>query len=277
VTDSRVEGSLSVYLAFGLRLRSDLPLPELPVVADRHGPPDVEVRVFDTPVVEMATSDAGLADVADDIAMLWWPGVGRFVVSDGTDICIARSPGADPALLRLYLLGPVFNALLHQRGWIVLRAGAARMGDRVVAFVPGPGVSDALADAGYTIIARDVLAIRSGDHITPAVVQPCLPPLAHRPLDQAQARRLWCDAARSEAPLRLDALYVLNGDSERAETLTHAEAFAEIGACLFDDLTWPGDVRRALRLMFHLASTLPVQRVSLESLASSDSLRDIRG
>jgi len=277
VTDSRVEGSLGVYLAFGLRLRSDLPLPELPVVAGRNGPPDVEVRVFDAPAVETPTSAAGLEDVADDIAMLWWPGVGRFVVSDGSDICVARAPGVDPALLRLYLLGPVFNALLHQRGWIVLRAGAARMGDRVVAFVPGPGVSDALADAGYTIIARDALAIRAGDHVTPAVVQPCVPPLAHRPLDQAQARRLWCDAARSEAPLPLDALYVLNGDTERTDTLTPAEAFAEIGACLFDDLTWPGDVRRALRLMFHLASTLPVQRVSPGSLASSDSLRDIRG
>jgi hypothetical protein len=277
VTDSTVDGSLGVYLAFGLRLRSDLPLPELPVVAGRNGPPDVEVRVFDVPAFETATGAAGLADVADDIAMLWWPGVGRFVVSDGTDICVARAPGADPALLRLYLLGPVLNALLHQRGWIVLRAGAARMGDRVVAFVPGPGVSDALADAGYTIIARDVLAIRAGDRITPAVVQPCVPPLAHRPLDQAQARQLWCDAARSEAPLPLDALLVLNGDTERADTLTAAEAFAEIGACMFDDLTWPGDVRRALRLMFHLASTLPVQRVSPGSLASSDSLRDIRG
>jgi hypothetical protein len=279
VTDSRVEGSLGVYLAFGLRLRSDLPLPELPVVAGRNGPPDVEVRVFDVPASETAESGAGLADVADDIAMLWWPGVGRFVVSDGTDICVARAPGADPALLRLYLLGPVLHALLHQRGWIVLRAGAARMGDRVVAFVPGPGVSDALADAGYTIIARDVLAIRAGDRITPAVVQPCVPPLAHRPLDQAQARQLWCDAARSEAPLPLDALLVLNGegDTEQADTLTAAEAFAEIGACMFDDLTWPGDVRRALRLMFHLASTLPVQRVSPGSLASSDSLRDIRG
>jgi hypothetical protein len=277
VTGSAVEGSLSVYLAFGLRVRSDLPLPELPVVAGRGGPPDVEVRVFDEPALDTASGAAGLADVADDIAMLWWPGIGRFVVSDGSDICVAQAPGVDPATLRLYLLGPVLNALLHQRGWIVLRAGAARIGGRVIAFVPGAGVIEALAEGGHTIIARDVLAVRAGDSLTPAVVQPCVPWLAQRPLDQAQARRLWCDAARSEAPLPLDALYVLNGDSERADTLTHAEAFAEIGACLFDDLTWPGDVRRALRLMFHLASTLPVQRVSLESLASSDSLRDIRG
>jgi len=277
VTDSEVEGSLGIYLAFGLRLRSDLPLPELPIVARHDGPPDVEVRVFDAPGFDPAMREAGLADIADDVAMLWWPGIGRFVVSDGSDIIVARAPGADPALVRLYLLGPVLNALLHQRGWIVLRAGAARIGDRVVAFVPGPGVSDALTGSGHTIIAEDVLAIRAGDHTTPAVVQPCVPWLAQQPLDEAVARRLWCDAARSNAPLPLDALYVLNGDSQRPDVLTHAEAFAELGACLFDDLTWPGDVRRALRLMFHLASTLPVQRMSLESLASSDSLRDIRG
>lgn len=277
VTDSGAEGSLSVYLAFGLRLRSDLPLPELPVAAGRSAPPDVEVRVFDAPAYDPANNAPGLADVADDIAMLWWPGIGRFVVSDGSDIIVARALGADPALLRLYLLGPVLNALLHQRGWIVLRAGAARIGDRVVAFVPGPGVNDALVESGCTIIAREGIAIRAGDSHTPAVVQPCVPWLARRPLDEAVARQLWCDAARSDAPLPLDALYVLNGDNERPDTLTPAEAFAELGACLFDDLTWPGDVRRALRLMFHLASTLPVQRLSLGSLASSDSLRDIRG
>ena len=277
MTDSRVEGSLGVYLAFGLRLRSDLPLPELPVLAGRGGPPDVEVRVFDAPAFDTTSHAAGLADVADDIAMLWWPGIGRFVVSDGSDICVAQAPGVDPATLRLYLLGPVLNALLHQRGWIVLRAGAARIGGRVVAFVPGPGVHDALVEGGHTIIARDVLAVRVGDSLAPAVVQPCVPWLAQRPLDEAVARRLWCDAARSEAPLPLDALYVLSGETDERDTLTPAEAFAEIGACLFDDLTWPGDVRRALRLMFHLASTLPVQRVSLESLASHDSLRDIRG
>jgi len=277
VTDSVVEGSLSLYLAFGLRLRSELPLPELPAASGRDVPPDVEVRVFDAPAYDDPCGGAGLADVADDIAMLWWPGIGRFVVSDGSDICVAQAAGVDPETLRLYLLGPVFNALLHQRGWIVLRAGAARVGDRVVAFVPGPGVSDALAESGHTILADDVLAIRAGDKMTPAMVQPCVPWLAQRPLDETVARRLWCDAARSEAPLRLDALYVIAGDAEGADTLTHAEAFAEIGACMFDELTWPGDVRRALRLMFHLASTLPVQRVSLASLASTDSLRDIRG
>jgi hypothetical protein len=277
VTDAAVEGSPGIYLAFGLRVRSDLPLPELPVVADRAAPPDVEVRVFDAPVVDAAPARSGVADVADDIAMLWWPGIGRFVVSDGTDIGVARSPGVDPALLRLYLLGPVLSALLHQRGWIVLRAGAARMGDRVIAFVPGPGVKEALVESGHSIIAREVLAIRAGDAVTSAVVQPCVPWLAHRPLDEAVARQLWCDAARSEAPLPLDVLYVWNGEGDQPSTLTREEAFAELGACLFDDLTWPGDVRRALRLMFHLASTLPVRRMKLGSLASSDSLRDIRG
>ena len=280
MTDAGVEGSRPIYLAFGLRFRSDIPLPELPVVAARGGPTDVDVRLFREPAPDLSGIGTGVADIADDIAMLWWPGIGRFVVSDGSDICVAQAPGVDPATLRLYLLGPVLNALLHQRGWIVLRVGAARMGDRVIAFVPGPGVNAALVESGHTIIAHEVLAVRAGDSHAPAVVQPCVPWLAHRPLDEAVARRLWIDAARSEAPLPLDALYVLNAvasDAETTDTLTREEAFAELGACLFDDLTWPCDVRRALRLIFHLASTLPVHRMSLESLASSDSLRDIRG
>jgi hypothetical protein len=282
VTDSRAGGSLGVYLAFGLRLRSDLPLPELSVVPAHGAPPDVEIRLLETPLLDATTKPAGLADVADDITMLWWAGIGRFVVSDGCDICVALAPTADPAMVRLYLLGPVFNALLRQRGWIVLRAGAAKIKGRVIAVVPNPTAIDALAERGHAVIARDVIAIRAGDHITSALVQPCVPWLANRPLDDLAARRLWCDAARSDAPLTLDSLYIVStGPIERLAT---AEAFAELGACLFDDLTWPGDVRRALRLMFHLASTLPVRRTDLQSLlsladgvATRDSVRDIRG
>ncbi len=259
-----------------------MPLPELSVVPARGAPPDVEIRLLETPLLDSTTKPAGLADVADDITMLWWTGIGRFVVSDGCDICVALAPNADPTMVRLYLLGPVFHALLRQRGWIVLRAGAATIQGRVVAVVPTPAAIDALAERGHAVLARDVVAIQAGDHITPAVVQPSIPWLANRPLDDLAARRLWCDAARSDAPLTLDSLYIVSDGP--AERLATAEAFAELGACLFDDLTWPGDVRRALRLMFHLASTLPVRRTSVETLlnmadgvATRDSVRDIRG
>ncbi len=132
-------------MRLGLRLRSDLPLPELSVVSARGAPPDVEIRVLETPLLDATTRPSGLADVADDITMLWWAGIGRFVVSDGCDICVALAPKADPMMVRLYLLGPVFNALLRQRGWIVLRAGAASIQGRVVAVVPTPAAIDALA------------------------------------------------------------------------------------------------------------------------------------
>jgi hypothetical protein len=275
VTDSGVQGSLAVYQAFGLRLRSDLPLPELPVIVERGAPPDVEVRLLDTPRLDAATNAVGIADVADDIAMLWWDDIGRFVVSDGSDICVVPAPGADPAAVRLYLLGPVLNALLHQRGWIVLRAGAVKLSGRVVGVVPASACGT-FAASGHPVIARDVLAIRAGDHTAPAMVQPCVPWHPQRPMDDAMARRLWCDAGKADPPLKLDALYVFG---DREEQLSSEDAFAELGACLFDDLTWPGDVRRALRLLFHLASTLPVHRVSImaESVATRDLVRDIRG
>jgi hypothetical protein len=275
VTDGGLDGSLAVYSAFGLRLRSDVPLPELPVVIGRDAPPDVEVRLLDALVTDRATPPVGLVDVSDDITMLWWSHVGRFVVSDGCDICVARAPTVDPATLRLYLLGPVLTALLHQRGWIVVRAGAALKDGRAIAFVP-PAACDTFAARGHTIIAREVVAIRAGDHATPALVQPCVPWLARRPLDPLAARRLWCDAARAEPPRPLDALYILSESEEAPEALTCGEAFAELGACLFDDLTWPGNVRRALRLMFHLASTLSLRRVRV-GVAARDSVGDIRG
>jgi hypothetical protein len=254
VTDFGVDGSLGIYFAFGLRLRSDIPLPELPVAVRNGAPPDVEIRLLDVSTQHTATTATGVADVADDIAMLWWDDVGRFVVSDGSDICVASARNVDPAVLRSYLLGPVLTALLHQRGWIVLKAGAAVVGGRIIAFVPGEA-ADKLAANGHQILARDQIAIRAGDSTTPAQVQPCVPSFAHQ-------------------PLALDALYVLS--SETTDQLTTGEAFAEFGACLFDEVSWPNDVRRGLRLLFHLVSTLPVRRISL-GVATGDSLRDIRG
>lgn len=51
-------------------------------------------------------------------------GVARYLVRGGAEIIVDPEHGAHPESLRLYLLGSVFGALLHQRGELVLHASS---------------------------------------------------------------------------------------------------------------------------------------------------------
>jgi len=47
---------------------------------------------------------------------------------------VEPEPGAEEAILRLYLLGPVLGILLHQRGFLVLHASVVSMAGAAVVF-----------------------------------------------------------------------------------------------------------------------------------------------
>ncbi len=158
------------YQLFGLAVRSELELPELPGFRF-EGEPDVVIR--------RGKDERGSLIAIDDIA--------EFTVSDGTRICVAAVPGASPRNIRLYLLGSAMGLLLHQRGLLPLHANAVEVDDRAVAFIghSGSGKSTLAAwfhDKGYQVLADDVCVVRFGPDDAPSVC-PGLPRL-----------RLWKEA-----------------------------------------------------------------------------------
>ena len=160
------------YSVFGLRVRSSIPLPELPA-ADDDRPPDVVVERGEVP-----ESGPGLTQV-DGSLLLVVNGVARFRIEGGNRITVDAAAEVPERNARLFLLGSAFGALLHQRGMLPLHANAVEIDGKAVAFLgeSGAGKSTLAAwfhDHGYRIIADDVCVVRLDDQGKP-VAEPGLP------------------------------------------------------------------------------------------------------
>jgi hypothetical protein len=172
----------SVYKVFGLNLRSELAIPELPLA-----PAGAEHAV----VIRRDALDAGDGpngySQTDAGTLLRIPNVGRFLIRDGREIIVEPAEGASERNVRLFLLGSALGALLHQRGLLPLHANAIEMDGRAVAFSghSGAGKSTIAAwfhDRGRRILSDDVCVI-GFDSAGGAVAYPGIPRL-----------RLWREA-----------------------------------------------------------------------------------
>jgi hypothetical protein len=179
---SEAAGEARDYQLFGLRLRSELNLPEL-FPATGAGAPDVFIRVGQ---IHGRPGSFGFTQDGDAL-LLTVPQIARFWLRAGWDIVVELAPGAPERNVRLYLLGSAFGALLHQRGSLPLHANAVEVDGRAIAFMgaSGAGKSTLAAwfhDHGHKVIADDICVVGSDSEGVPHVA-PGLPRL-----------RLWKEA-----------------------------------------------------------------------------------
>lgn len=156
------------YRAYGLRITSDIALPELAHWPDTpgEGPADVSIRQ-----AQVEAGDGGGRVQAGPLVwaargQLWLdvPGVARFAVSGGREIAVEPVAGVDPDSVRLFLLGSAFGALLIQRGMLVLHGNALHIGEDCVICVGASGagkstLAAALARRGLGLLADDVVPV----------------------------------------------------------------------------------------------------------------------
>lgn len=151
---------LNHYTLFGLRIASEIPLPELFEAPSGHTV-DVLIRrgVIDAPdrdVPGLAAHQSG--------ALLVVPGTGRYWMRGGVDMVVEAHPGGSERNLRLYLLGSALAAILHQRSLLPLHANAVEIEGKAVAFMghSGAGKSTLAAwfhDRGFRLLADDVCVV----------------------------------------------------------------------------------------------------------------------
>jgi hypothetical protein len=96
---------------------------------------------------------------------LWIEDVADFLALAGKTILVDPFRGSDPAEIRLYLLGSMIGAILHQRGVMVLHGSAVRTPVGAVAFVADRGVGKstlavAMHRAGYLMLTDDLCTVR---------------------------------------------------------------------------------------------------------------------
>ena len=196
------------HSVYGLYLRSDLPVPGLPVLP-AAARPDVRLRLGSKPrwlsrladpqEVFYRSSHQGDRGVPLlTVRTLASHSYFQFLYSDGTEFILDRRgtqiwatwrEGATLEDTATYLVGPVLGFLLRLRGTTCLHASAIAMGDRALAFLGGAGAGKSTTAAvfarkGYPVLSDDVVALV--DRGNEFFVQPAYPRLC-----------LWPDAVRS--------------------------------------------------------------------------------
>ena len=148
--------------AFGLRIASDLELPELRPI--EQGRADIVIAAADLGFQSSeGASDEPAIELRADGVQLSFPGVARFRVTEDR-ICYQLGE-LGPSLVRLPLLGAVMAVLLQLRGHLVLHASAVLKDDAGMLFLGDKGAGKsttaaALVCSGFRLLTDDIAAAR---------------------------------------------------------------------------------------------------------------------
>ncbi|WP_236343659.1 HPr kinase/phosphorylase [Paenibacillus plantiphilus] len=169
-----------IYRAFGLRVLSEFPLPELVQVDDCEGQADVVIERADLSGLWnglevhhqfFAVKDKGIIHHIPDTAIL--------CIQEGKRILVSPMAGAEENKIRLYLLGTCMGTILMQRGILPLHGSAVAINGKAYAFVGNSGagkstLAAALLSKGYSLLSDDVIAVSQGADGIP-IVTPSYP------------------------------------------------------------------------------------------------------
>jgi hypothetical protein len=156
----------------GWRTHSDLSLTAVPPLMNDKGDIDVAIHVVkgNSPIEKSSNrlsfqhstkcSIISIQDVAD------------FEIREGRQILIWPTEGTAQKDIEIFLLGPVWATLCHQRGILPLHASAIVSGKTIVAFAGHSGTGKSTTAAmlnslGYELIADDILPVSFDQNSTP--------------------------------------------------------------------------------------------------------------
>jgi hypothetical protein len=150
------------YRAYGLTLRSSLPLPEL---TPSGGTPDVDIKLAKLIQPSSATiTPQGSRWATPGEIFLSFHHVGSFLARSGCALDVDLLPTVDEDIGHQLVLGPGLGAILLQRGLLVLHASAVAIHGHAVILIGGSGwgkssTAAALFARGHGLMADDVVPI----------------------------------------------------------------------------------------------------------------------
>lgn len=178
-----------IYRAYQLNIRADFPVPEFPA-GEETSAPDVCIRLAAIPHAPVhVPDDSAFYQITPNRFLLTLPNVARYLVRNGNQILVEPAPTSLESDIRIFLLGSVMGALLHQRGMLVIHAGAL-LTERGAVLYTGPsgiGKSTLLGELmrrGYKLMVDDVCGVILDSNGAPLVL-PGYP-----------RTRLWMDSAQ---------------------------------------------------------------------------------
>lgn len=153
------------YKVFGLHITSDILLPELLTTLDTPDVPEVNITLGKMPINIINPIDKKDSyQVAKNQLYFRIMGVGSYYITNGNCIVVEPDEQAEERLVRIFLMGTAFGALLMQRGILPIHGSAVVIDGGCVIFtgVSGAGKSTLLAafrENGYFFLTDDVAAV----------------------------------------------------------------------------------------------------------------------
>lgn len=281
----------ATYSVHGLRVRSEVPLPETALGAD--GLPDVDVRWGESRVIPAAPpegrvlaardpDDNGYIVTEDDdgYTIRYYAEYDFRISRDTGTIVVHIDPGTDPALAPLGIAGNVLATLLELRGECVLHASCVEVDGIALAVAGDSGMGKSTLAAlfcaqGARLVAEDALRLElSNDEVVcyPGMGQIRLRPgaaslaeaFAPGMLGDTVDGRIGVNAERTrESTLRLGAV-LIPGPTRDAQELSVrrlGQREALIALVSYPRVTgWELDspVRRHFDVLARVAATVPV-------------------
>lgn len=150
------------YRAHGFTIESELELPEL---ATFDGVPDVRIRLGPVAAaLEGEVTHGPGYQAAEGRYLLDVPGIARYLVTEGRDVCVAPAPGTTESDVRVFLLSSVMAAITHQRGLLAMHASTVAFEGGAVLFAGESGagkstLSAAFLDRGYPVVTDDISVV----------------------------------------------------------------------------------------------------------------------
>lgn len=279
------------YLAYGLRIDSEVPLPFAPSSPPDASAPDVTVRFGRTPSELGAKATRGREWQANPGTFLMnMRDIGRYLAVGGREVTVQPTGGSRLELGR-HLAGSPMGVLLQQRRLITLHAAAIATDAGAVLFAGRAGMGKsslvgALAQRGYPMLTDGFTAVaweadRTTAHGRRLIALPGLPGLRLHPDTlaelncwphvqgrvRANAGKYLLPMARYQAtPLAVRAIYVLTA-RDQAETATEqlsaGDAFGSLRNHTYRRrvLYGSGQQLAHFRAISAIARELPVHRL----------------
>lgn len=149
------------YRAFGLGIRSEIELPELP---ESTSSDDLLIRRGIVAGRQWLEDDGTEYEVRGREELAFGHQAGWFLLRNASEIVVEQSPGSDPGLIRLVLYGRAFGAILQWRGRLVLHASAVARPGGAIAFAGPSGagkstLAAAMVATGWYLLTDEILSI----------------------------------------------------------------------------------------------------------------------
>ncbi|WP_080493835.1 aldolase [Bacillus paranthracis] len=166
----------NMYKVFGLRVLSEIQLPELPRINEQEETMEVIIRTADLfqKWSEFTNTEQNFV-VDKNVVMIRIPDTAIFFIQEGKQIIVSPMGNTCEDKIRLYILGICMGALLMQRGILPLHGSAINIDGKVYAILGNSGagkstLAAAFLSKGYTLLSDDVIAVTVSADKTPIVI-----------------------------------------------------------------------------------------------------------